>query len=191
MSEPMTDAPTKTGFCACCGEPTRSLFAMGHDARFRGILARALAQEGWDARVQWHTGVTAVVPVTVTDALAAVEALLERDWREKVEKAASRLPSLRTATSIGAGETVQPLRNWTDEAVDDLIDRLQRNPLVGQWGWYRAPSNRSVRYPARVHRTRRDEGISAIEALIVYPDGSREVLEIQPDNWVRDDEAKS
>lgn len=197
QQQALTDASQKlrkTGLCVCCGEKqTRSLFAMGHDARFRGTLARALAASGWDTPVSWFVGASECTQVTVREAVDAVRGTLGVDWTEKVEKSAVRSTTVRTAAPLrGSDEGASQTRGYSESYIDELIDRLERNPLVGQWGWYRAPKSPNVAFAARVQRTRRDAGSSEIDLLVVRADGSRELLIEQPStSWLRDEGAKT
>jgi hypothetical protein len=148
--------PRLSGHCACCGAETGSLFAMGHDARFRGGLQRALAAGSWDNRVDWFVDGSTHLQVTVTVALASVAALIGRDWTDKVVAGASRLarrpvtaapsrPTLPTDRDVPA--TAGGFRRASDspsgefnpvdtveERVDELMRKLGR-PMVGKWGW--------------------------------------------------------
>lgn len=205
-----TPAPTwrLTGACACCGSPTGSLFAMGHDARFRGVLARALAAQGWSAELAWFTSAASSLTVSVTQALEGVSSLIGRDWVEKVEKSASRL--VRTPVSQGgARPSVRPseassgpaLRDFSTERIDALLDSLDGRPLTGQWGWWRpawgTPAGKPRRFPARVQATRRDKEQdsridlfcpTALEAGITT---ALIVERVDPREWLRDEEARS
>lgn len=183
--------PALCNACACCGTPTGSLFAPGHDARYKGVLARALAVGGWDAQIPWHACVGTTATVTVQQALDAVGELMQRDWSEKVERSASRIArvpashSQRRANPVTVAITAsdRPVfvpRDFKGEAIEELMRKLAQHPLTGQWGTYRGR-------PARVQKTRRDEGDSRIDLFV---DGA--VLElVQPDLWVRDENARN
>lgn len=111
MTDPTTHTPTwvpaLTGSCACCGTSTGSVFAMGHDARFRGALALVIAAPGthvrvadgpdglvptlgWDQWLNWWTSPETCERVTVREALRRVGILLGRDWSTKVRESAAR-----------------------------------------------------------------------------------------------------
>jgi hypothetical protein len=168
---------------------------MGHDARFRGVLARALVRAGWDApAVDWFDSPTHSTSLSVRDALSRVASLLDRDWTEKVERAASRARPVRSAALVGSAtpeDDGQPIRDFAGERIEALMDRLESVPLTGQWGWYRAPENRSVRYSARVHATFRRLESDRIDLLVVCADGSRRVVEgVDRVCWFHDEDAK-
>lgn len=215
-----TDTPTwppaeaafeLTGHCACCGADTRSLFAMGHDARFKGVLARTLAAASdWTATVPWFTGASAAELVTVEQALERVAALLDRDWTEKIESSASRIAKTNVGRSVraavvasrvalrksdGPDEPQQPFvpRETSDEYVERLMSRLREHPLVGEWGWYR-PNGGHDRFAARVQHTNRRDG-SALVSLYVpalVPGQPQVVDGVDPSReWVRDEDAKT
>lgn len=158
-SAPNPDAPAGfrprlSGRCTCCGQAeTRSLFAMGHDARFRGFLQRALAgvdvtppvSPNWNNRVDWWIDGTCALRMTITDALAAIDALIGRDWAEKVVHGASRLtrktvsappsrPHVPTgdtsAASIPDG-AFEPVEARVEQRMDELMARLDR-PMAGR-----------------------------------------------------------
>lgn len=182
--------PALTGACACCGTATGSLFAQGHDARYKSALSRALSAGGWDAPVPWF-GPTQQT-TTVTGALERVQALLGRSWREKVELAASRVSSPRTRAT--ASVSVFTPRNLAAERVSALLDRLDGHPLTGQWGWWRPPAG--GRYPARVQATHRDDGDSRL--TLYTPDAFKAgvitsvvVSHVEPGQWLRDEQART
>lgn len=195
----LTDSTGLLGTCPCCGQPTGRLFGMGHDARFKSRLAQAYALAGPDATLDWHTGPAVSTPVTVSDALTRVREAIGKDWAEVVAKqAARRQAGTRRAQPPSADRDVPvtpPSRDWSDEKIEDLMDRLSSHPLTGQWGWYRpaAPTEaqRTVRFPARVYRTYRDQGVYGVDLLVIRPDGRRElVLDVEARLWVRDETAK-
>lgn len=214
--KPKVNEAALTGACACCGADTRSLFSMGHDARYRSALARALAAEGWDAKVAWFTSNTASEMVTVRQCLERINATLNRDWTQQLELQASRAASGRTRSKAPArarsngdpagaadGEPRRRSavtsdftpRNLAQERVDELLDRLDGHPLTGQWGWWR-PANGDQRWPARVQETRRDSGDSRIdlfcpEAFKAGAITSVVVCNIEPVQWLRDEQARS
>lgn len=209
---PPTDPTRLTGHCACCGAPTRSLFAMGHDARFRGHLSRALASAGWTATVDWFADETSSQPVSVDDALDRIVALIRRDWREKVELSASRQrPVARRAAPVGPVSPPEDSdeafarfapRDVAAERIERLMDALDNRPRTGQWGWYRPdPQTLSkglpARYPARVQATRRDAEESSLIDLFV-PTALSERLatspvieRVEPSRWLRDEDART
>lgn len=168
-------APRLSGRCACCGQAeTRSLFAMGHDARFRGQLQRALAgtdtgrPPNWNNRVDWWIDGTCALRITVTDCLTHIARLISRDWTEKVVYGASRLtrktlspppvtvtlasstprpPSPAPSPVPGAFE---PVASYTEAQMDELMRKLDR-PMAGKWGWLTTPDGSSI--AGRVTRT--------------------------------------
>lgn len=186
---PSASAFALTGVCACCGDPTGSLFAMGHDARFRSRLTQTLVSAGWDGLLTWHSA-AGQRPVSVREALEAVASTLGRDWTEKVERAASRLartpvsgrrPAIALSEPSSDPLSPRPVpavtggfepRDFARERVDALLDRLSNVPLTGQWGWWRptaelaprlAGTDSNQRFPARVQCTHRTEGSSLID----------------------------
>lgn len=189
-------ASALTGACACCGAPTRSLFAMGHDARFRGIVARSLARSGWDsATVAWFDSPTRSAPLSPRAALAAVASLLDRDWTEKVERAASRTVRSSARPRTGTESPQEPVsadvRDFAAERIDALMARLDGVPLTGQWGWYRPSDDRHNRRSARVHATHRKDESSLVDLLVVDPDGTRSVVTgVEPTRWHHDEDAR-
>lgn len=241
--------------CPCCGVPTKRLFAPGHDARFKGQLARAAHEAGSfdDAKVDYFVPGVPGGPtgMTVTEAVSRVDAVLHTDWAAKIAKSVDRLAGKPSDTPVRersrkASPSKMPTRSRSgsdrsldrqdtsldrqdisdpsadaaarrerylqerardeasrakaDERVSALMDRLDSQPKTGEWGWYRpaAPTEaqRTVRFPARVHRTYRAEGIFGVDLLIVKTsdDGAitRElVLDVLPALWMRDPDAKS
>lgn len=178
--EPNPDAPAgfapRAGHCPCCGQPSGKLFAMGHDARFRGNLQRALAGDrdtasNWNNRVDWFVAPGCGLRVTVADALSHIARLIGRDWTDKVAAGASRLahkpvvapserPSLASSDSPAADGAFDP-RAASEARIDDLMRRLGR-PMVGKWGWLNLTGlvatvpDGAIEWPARVVRTHRD-----------------------------------
>lgn len=184
-SAPNPDAPAGfrprlSGRCTCCGQAeTRSLFAMGHDARFRGFPQRALAgvdvtppvSPNWNNRVDWWIDGTCALRMTITDALAAIDALIGRDWAEKVVHGASRLtrktvsappsrPHVPTgdtsAASIPDG-AFEPVEARVEQRMDELMARLDR-PMAGKWGWLTTGDGSTI--AGRVLRTHPDRELA-------------------------------
>lgn len=170
--------PRLSGRCACCGQAeTRSLFAMGHDARFRGQLQRALAgtdanvPPNWNNRVDWWIDGTCALRVTITDALSHIATLIRRDWTDKVVHGASRLtrrtvsaPPLRphvpsegsdaaSSASPPAPGAFEPAEARVEQRMDELMQRLNR-PMAGKWGWLTTDDGSTI--AGRVLRTHPD-----------------------------------
>lgn len=187
-----------SGACACCGAPTGRLFSMGHDARFRGNLQRALATGDWDATVTWYTGPSESAPVTVAVALAAISALVGKDWTQRVSDGATRLSRRpHSAPPVSPGALLNPDASrpfvpaeTSDVYLDGLMERLSAHPLTGQWGWFRPANRDGERFSARVQKTRRDsEQDSRID--LWCPELDPHLIElVSPVLWHRDEEAK-
>lgn len=207
----MTDSPATddnvrlTGACPCCGGPTKVLFAMGHDARFRSRLVSSVVEAGgWEgAKVGWVADTAEVI--TVGDALRRVGRLIGRDWTAMVSGAVARSglalgpldPPVTIATFTSKPKAPRTelnestARDAAVERVDSLMSRLRAVPHAGEWGWF--TDGNGKRFPARVLRTRRDQDSSLID-LVVYTNEAnstaRTLEHVSPDTWVRDDAAR-
>lgn len=88
---------TPISVCPCCGTPTRRLFAPGHDARYKGQLARAVAAAGGDfdapAVLTFYIGPDSGLLVSAAEAITRVDTVLHSDWRTKIDKSVGRLLS--------------------------------------------------------------------------------------------------
>lgn len=189
-----------TGHCACCGLPgTKSLFQMGHDAKFKSLLTAALKA---GTPVRWFTAERAYDELDVQAALDRVDTLLHRDWREKVERSASRGVTRRAPSADGTRSSVLTSdfspRDFAAEKIDSLMDRLAGQPRTGDWGWWRpsGPAGRGVRFPARVQKTRRDSGDSRVdlfcpEAFKAGVIASTVTELVRPSEFVRDPDARN
>lgn len=207
MTVPAQTQPTAVlAVCPCCGVPTKRLFAPGHDARYKGVLARAVVAAAGDfdaALVDYRTSViqSAADLISVTEAIVRVDAVLHSDWRTKLDKSVGRLMSTKTPRPVRehralpyplADKTPRSPDEDTDDSerrraraerrVDSLMETLNAHPKVGEWGWYRpaavTEAERSVRYPARVQCTYRHEGVFGVDLLIIYTDTPLQTREL-------------
>lgn len=209
--EPNPDAPTAftprlSGFCACCGAETRSLFAMGHDARFRGFLQRALAGDkatpgNWNNRVDWFVDHSTALRVTVSDALAFINRLIRRDWTEKVATGAARI-SKRPVDSAPTRIVVVPEDSagrfnpaeFTDQRVERLMRSLAR-PMTGKWGWLSLKGlvdGDDSQVSGRVARTYPDHELdSSLWHIDVWvPEFRKTFVNVMPANFSCDEAAR-
>jgi hypothetical protein len=211
--EPNPDAPSgfapRAGHCPCCGRPSGKLFAMGHDARFRGLLQRALAGDkstppNWNNRVDWFVSPGCGLRVTVTDALAHVARLIGRDWAEKVASGASRLAKrpmtdapARPVVAAGASEGAFDPSSAIESRIDDLMVRLGR-PMAGKWGWLELTGlvpgelERDEPIAGRVVRTHRDEELApaAWHLDVFVPEFRKTFVNVAPGAFRVDERAK-
>lgn len=178
---------------------------MGHDARFRGHLIRALAAGDWTNQVDWFVDHSTALSVTVEDALAHVARLISRDWTEKVVKGASRAtrrpvsaPSVVAVVGSAAHAPVSPdeprstrfvPQDVIEARIDSLMERLGR-PMAGKWGWL--DDSREFVVAARVVQTHADPELapSAWHFDVVTAAGEL-VTDVAPAQFRVDDEARN
>lgn len=217
-SEPAPPAPRswrpRTGTCPCCGASSGKLFAMGHDARFRGQLQRALAADGdWNATVSWFSAGGVEFAVRVSDALSHIRVLVGRNWTERVAVGAARLrrgkiapppfdpPSPDEPARVDTGAAGDPSPEQavaqsladagfvdTDRRIDALMSALNR-PLTGQWGWLVAKKGVG-RTPARVQATRHRDNDPTIDLWCPEVNGGTVLTEVSAERWTLDWDAK-
>jgi hypothetical protein len=187
---------------------------MGHDARFRGQLNRALAAGSWDNRVDWFIDGSTALRVTVTDALAHVARLIGRDWTDKVVSGASRLakrpvtaapsrPSLPDPSPSSPSAAPSPSGDFdpvdaTERRMDELMRKLSR-PMVGKWGWLDVttlidgPLVSEPSLAGRVVHTHRDPELDASRWHIdvFVPELRKTFIEVSPEHFRVDESARS
>lgn len=101
-NEDMIEIKTKTDQCRCgCDAPTKSLFAIGHDARLKSILTKHAIEAGsLEAPVQVDgRTMTVLEAATQLSGRGALAEHIERAFRRQQDKPAkkARAPKLVTA----------------------------------------------------------------------------------------------